>query len=192
MTETWKSVPGYYGCYEASSYGRLRSVAIYHHRAGRIVRRSAPKIRKPSYNRDGYLRFRMSRGPERFNHQAHSIIALTFLGPRNQGQEVCHIDGNRQNNAIENLEYGTKAENMRHRDLHGTTAKGDRHGMRIHKGLVAGERNGKARLTSEIVLEIRRRYKQGHTQAQLAGNYGIKEPAVWKILNRRTWKHIHE
>lgn len=51
-----------------------------------------------------------------------------------------------------------------------------------------GVTNGNVKLTEAMVLEIRSRYRE--QQIALAAEFGIGQAAVWKILNRKTWKHI--
>jgi len=53
-----------------------------------------------------------------------------------------------------------------------------------------GERNGKAVLTEDDVRSIRIRAASGESQASLSREYGVKKPAIDKIVNRRTWKHV--
>lgn len=71
-----------------------------------------------------------------------------------------------------------------------TSPRGDRHGMRIHPGILAGERNAAAKLTSADVVEIRKANAQGIEQKELAFLFGVSGPAISKIVLRRTWRHV--
>lgn len=105
MQEIWKDIPGYEGLYQASNLGRIRSL---HFRGGKNQ-----KILTP-YNVLGYLRIRIFKDKKQKSIGVHRLIALTFiLNPENK-PEVNHIDGNKTNNIVENLEWVTASENVTH------------------------------------------------------------------------------
>ena len=58
-------------------------------------------------NLDGYLQVKLCVGGKTHTRQIHILLALTFVGPRPDGHQVRHLDGNRVNNSIENLCWGT-------------------------------------------------------------------------------------
>lgn len=125
--ETWKSIPGF-EYYEASSYGRVRSVDRFmeYERFGRISKHFRPgKILSIRWNpKNGYGNFFPGRGNTIYIHRA---IVETFIGKIPKGMAVNHKDGNKKNNFIENLEIVTYAENIGHsyRELGRKTSKGD-------------------------------------------------------------------
>lgn len=105
----WRGVPGYLGLYEASDEGEIRSVRGGH-RSGRVL--SAPVsgyYRKVVLVRDGV----------RHTERVHRLVALTFLGLPGEGQEVRHLDGDSLNNAVSNLQWGSKVENRADMTRHG-------------------------------------------------------------------------
>lgn len=110
-TEEWRPAPGYKGCYEVSSLGRVRSLSRPRH-PGRIL--------KPQPGPSGYLRVHLSRDGVRRHRKIHVLVARAFLGERPPGLEVRHLDGNHANNVITNLTYGTRSENQLDRVRHGT------------------------------------------------------------------------
>ena len=119
----------------------------------------------------------MTLGPreKRERHNVHRLVAAAFLGPAN-GREVNHIDGDKANNAVSNLEYVTRSENMRHAVRLRLTA--------------SGERCGSAKVNWCIVAEMRARAASGAGRSQLAREYGISRSNVRYILQGATWKHI--
>lgn len=84
----------------------------------------------------GYLRIRIVIGDEkkRVNFAVHQLVAEAFLSPRPSPQhEIRHLNGNRTDNRVDNLAWGTAKENAADRERHGRTARGASHGMtRLH------------------------------------------------------------
>jgi hypothetical protein len=109
--------------------------------------------------------------------ETFTVAVLTcerWHGARPRGMEVAHSCGVRACWAGEHLRWATKAENEADKRLHGTSN--------------AGVRNGKAKLTEEIVAAIRRRYVAGGiTQRMLAAEHGLSQGHVSDILNGRKW-----
>ncbi|MFG6338781.1 MAG: NUMOD4 motif-containing HNH endonuclease [Lachnospiraceae bacterium] len=121
MEEIWKDIPGYEGKYQASSRGRVRSMDRYivrphprskapteYHVRGRVLKRTV--------GAHGYCVVGL--GKENVQ-KVHVIVAATFLGRRPSGKVIRHLDGNRQNNSISNLCYGTQSENQMDRYSYG-------------------------------------------------------------------------
>lgn len=91
---------------------------------------------KPTENGHGYLKVRLTIGGRRRNIPVHRIVALAFVGPKpSPAHEVCHVDGNRQNNAASNLRWGTRKDNAADRERHGRTSRGAVHSAAIRAGL---------------------------------------------------------
>lgn len=107
----------------------------------------------------------------------HRLVAIAFIpNPENKPQ-VNHLDGNKQNNRVENLAWATASENVAH----------------SHKiGLCrVGERHYKAKLTEADVLEIRRRYYAGEaSQNAIAHELGMDSSTISDLVQGKTWKHL--
>jgi hypothetical protein len=111
--EIWKAVPGYEGRYEVSSLGRVRSLT-----------RKNPIIMKPGNNGNGYQTVNMTDDEGGLKKRyIHRLVALTFLGPEPEDKEVNHIDGDKENNAVSNLQWLPHACNLNHAYM-----------MGLHKG----------------------------------------------------------
>lgn len=118
MTE-WRDIPGYEGHYQASSDGRIKSLERRGPKSGRqlwerILRASTSESHPHPcvvvYAPDGSHR----------TVTVHRLVAFTFLGPPPPNHEVCHGDGDPANNNVENLRWGTRAENIYDAVRHGT------------------------------------------------------------------------
>lgn len=117
-TETWLAVPDYEGLYEVSDQGRVRSLP----RRGSDGRRLPGQLLKPRDNNRGYLAVSLSRGTVKMSC-VHRLVAQAFLADSYfDGAHVCHNDGTRTNNRVDNLRWGTRSENTRDSVKHGTHA----------------------------------------------------------------------
>lgn len=105
MEEIWKDVEGFEGLYQISSRGRLKSFKQY--KEGKILRLTNKK--------GGYFSFVLQGiGHARRSVRIHRLVATAFIPNPDNLPQVNHIDGNKQNNAVENLEWCTASENHRH------------------------------------------------------------------------------
>lgn len=114
MCEIWKEIPGYEGYYEASSFGRIRSVVRTIKCGYGKVREIPSKIRVQRSNNGGYCMVYVSVENKQKNCTVHRLVASTFIPNPENKKEVNHKDGNKRNNLIENLEWVTHAENGHH------------------------------------------------------------------------------
>jgi hypothetical protein len=101
------------------------------------------------------------------------LVLRAFVGPKPKGMQCCHLDGNRTNDSLRNLIWGSKATNEAHKALHGTVTK--------------GQKNGMAKLTNEAVREIRR---VGYPLEQHVLKYGVTKSLVSAVILGRIWKHV--
>ena len=139
--------------------------------------RSEPKIMKTEVDKDGYLRLELQMNGTSFRVRVHRLVLETFGGPpTEERKETRHLDGNKLNNCIENLCWGTGKENAEDRALHGSTQSGENH----HK----------AKLTKEDVLVIVDRIKTGDSYAQIARDYGMSEFPIACIGKGKSWTSI--
>ena len=111
MQEIWKDIPNYEGLYQASNFGRIKSIQYFNHANNKIYPRE--KILKPILNEKGYCRVDLSKSGESKRHRVHRLVAKTFLPNPYNLLEVNHIDGNKQNNNVNNLEWCSRSYNMK-------------------------------------------------------------------------------
>ena len=123
--EEWKEIPGYESLYEASSFGRIRTCngkTTFTEWHGIRVWKSRILKNKTKTPDDSGFKVSLWKNGEAKTWLVHRLCALTFLGePQNielkstgERMTVNHKDGNRLNNNIENLEWLTLADNIRH------------------------------------------------------------------------------
>ena len=152
--EIWKPVVGYEGFYEVSSYGRVRSVDHYadtgiKHSERRLI---TGHILKQAARRGGYLSVDLSRENHVKTILVHKIVATAFLEKQEQHTQVNHINCNKRDNRVENLEWCTGAENRVHAKLNGLYYNPNKKAVRCKQTGVVFESSYKA---AEWVNETR-------------------------------------
>jgi HNH endonuclease/NUMOD4 motif len=107
--EIWKPVPGWEGCYEASSLGRIRSLDR------QIVVRIKGRLLIPWRSGDrNYSQVRLYRNCSYSDHRIHTLVAQAFHGARQKGETANHKNGNTLDNRAWNLEWATRSEQSKH------------------------------------------------------------------------------
>ncbi len=109
--EVWRDIKGYEGLYQVSNLGKIRSLRCW---TGRIylVRN---KILNPSKNQKGYLQVQLCKNGKRKQCLVHRVVAEIFIPHYDEKQDIVnHIDGNKLNNIVENLEWCTQKQNVQH------------------------------------------------------------------------------
>jgi len=110
--EMWKPVPGFEYYYLCSDFGRIKSIdRIVVYRNGK-TKKMYGRILKPGNDKDGYLKVTFSINGVHKHFRVNRVVALTFIGVSELGTN--HKDGNKKNNKLSNLEYGTQKENVHH------------------------------------------------------------------------------
>lgn len=111
--ETWKDIEGYDGCYQISNFGRVRSFKI---RNGTGIDYNKPRILKQYIKRDGYASIVLSK---RTNGKyvvkyprVNQLVAIAFIPNPNNKTIVDHIDNNKLNNNVCNLQWLSSKENI--------------------------------------------------------------------------------
>lgn len=119
MDEVWKDVEGYEGLYQISNKGRLRHLGSQ--------RYPGVRIKTLRTNQDGYYRMQLSKHHKSKGRFIHRLVALAFIPNPENKPEVNHINGDKLDNRVENLEWCTNLENIRHAWKNGLV-KGQNHG----------------------------------------------------------------
>lgn len=112
--EIWKDIKEYEGIYQVSNLGRVKSLSRFHktdERYSLIGYTSKERILKPGTDGWGYLYVALSKDKKRKNKRIHRLVAETFIPNIKNLQQVNHIDGNKKNNKVDNLEWCTYGHN---------------------------------------------------------------------------------
>ncbi len=161
---------------EVSSFGQIRSFCG--HRPGvKPKRLSIPVIVNQRQRRTGHRDIRLiTNDGQRPTFSVHRLVLEAFSSSSDTSFICRHVDGNASNNHISNLRWGTHKENQRDKVFHGRSNR--------------GEKCPQSKLTSDQVLEIRRRLANGEIGNRLAKEYGVEQPTICNIRRRVTWKNI--
>jgi hypothetical protein len=143
---------------------------------GRVKNIKRGKIRKIFPYTNGYYRVVLTRNQKQTILAVHRIVAQEFIGLSDKPQ-VNHKDGDKSNNAVSNLEWVTREENVKHA---------------IDTGLWSpvGEDNHMAKLTLSNVHWVKYLLGQGAVGARLAKVFGVQPAAISKINVGRSWAHV--
>lgn len=167
MAEIWKDIPGYEGRYQASTEGRIRGVdrrqTITDSRGRTYTRDINGVVLRPCIGTNGYeyVGLRKTDKSENATFEAvHIMVASAFLGSRPRGLYICHKDGNKSNNAVDNLRYDPGHENM----------------LDIYRC------GGKcAKLSVDDVRKIRGGLEAGESRRSLANQFGVSYQSIYNI-----------
>jgi hypothetical protein len=159
VAEEWRYVPNTGNGYEASRSGKIRNA-----RTGYVFRGSVDD--------DGYIRVRLGS-----NYSlAHRVVAAAFIPNPENKPEINHIDADKKNNSVENLEWVTRQENAAH------AAK---MGLMPRRTLVQ-----RAEMDEDDIIEIDRRYRCGERIANIAWSLGVSVTLARQIVNGERYSDV--
>ncbi len=113
MKEIWKDIKNYEGLYQISNFGNVKSLEKYRYN-GKKYYTQKEKILKQQVDKNGYKVIVLHRNKEIQAFKIHRLVAQAFIPNPKDKAEVNHIDGNKANNNIHNLEWVTTKENVHH------------------------------------------------------------------------------
>lgn len=167
LAEVWRSVPRVLG-YEVSSFGRVKSLLN-----SRGNPRKAGSVFLKPWLQFGYPWVGFGK---QGRSAIHVLVLETFVGPRPDGMQACHNNGNRSDPRLTNLRWDTPKNNQADRLDHGTLMYGESHHITT--------------LTENEVLAIRALALTGLSQRKIAKRFGVVQATVWNIIHRKTWIYV--
>lgn len=119
ITEIWKDIKDYEGLYQVSNLGRVKSMDRIITRKDGISQFRKGIIKIPKINSDGYHTVTLSKNGNNKTLGIHILVARHYISNPENKSEVNHIDFNRKNNRVDNLEWCTHQENIQHSSNNG-------------------------------------------------------------------------
>jgi len=130
----------------------------------------------PGTNSGGYKQITLVQNREQHSKKVHRLVLETFAGPCPEGTECCHNNGIRTDNRLCNLRWGTRLENNRDKQIHGTEYSREKEG------------NPNRKLTRYQVFQIRELYKNPKiTQQKLAKCFRVLQCHIGRIVRNIAW-----
>lgn len=165
--EIWKDISGYEGLYQVSNLGRVKSFRLH-----------KISILKNIIQKEGYIRVVFTVKSAHKSFFVHRLVAQAFIPNPENKPEVNHIDGDKTNNRVENLEWCTARENQ----IHSYNI-----GLQISQ---KGENHGCSKFRNEDIYNIVKLYAEGYTQKEIAGMYNTNQSHISEITSGKQWSHI--
>lgn len=171
--EVWRKIRGFHH-YEISDMG-----VVFSHKTDKIL--------VGGYDTNGYRIVCLWENGRQITKSVHRLVLENFVGTPPKGYEARHLNGDRLDNRLSNLKWGTHRDNILDSVRHGT------HHL-LRKGensLTCGEKARTSKLTKVKVIEIRNLYLSGKfTQKHLAGKFGICQSQVSRIISMKDWAWV--
>lgn len=165
MTVIFKDIPGYEGIYSISECGQVKSLPrLIKSKTGNYY--SKEKIIKLSIGTTGYYFFNVCINGKAKSVAIHKMVALTFIGSRPENMDIRHLDGNKLNNHISNLCYGTRQQNIEDTQRHGNFKITNK------------------KLSEKDIIKIR---KSKISYKELAKKYNVKINTIKHVRSNISW-----
>ncbi|MDV3822919.1 hypothetical protein CMU07_09145 [Elizabethkingia anophelis] len=180
LPEEWRDAVGYEDYYEVSNYGNVRSKnRSVLTKKGNVINFKS-KLQKLTLNRIGYYTVCFKVRAINLNKTitVHRLVALAFIENPNNYPVINHKDLNPLNNNVENLEWCTQSDNIKHAIKHGLIVKNS-----------FEYKNSK--LNIEQLQEIKELLKDpNHVVKDIAAKFNVTYMVISKIKNNRTYQHL--
>ena len=160
--ENWKDILGYEGIYQVSDHGNIKKLPNY--------------IMSKQKTLKGYLSIRLNKQGIGKGFKIHRLVAIAFIPNSENKPQVNHINGNKTDNRVENLEWCTGSENIIHAVINNLKAK--------------GEQIKSSKMSTVNILEIKNLLKGNFPCSEISERFNVSRGAISQIKNKTTWKHI--
>lgn len=189
VIEIWKDIPGYEGLYQASSWGRVRSMPRPSHNRNGPTWLKGKLLSPGKAKRTDHLHVNLRKNNAHKGFGVHRLVLMTFIGPCPEGMESCHFpDRDPSNNRLDNLRWGTRLDNGRDKSIHGTVD-------------TKGDKNPAATMTDDKVIELRKWFRRimknvkgrrapAGTIQRKAEEFGVCTMTIISAIRGDTWPHL--
>lgn len=161
--EIWKDIPRCEGMYKVSNLGMVRSEQRKTIRKDGKALSTRERLLKLAMDKKGYMRVMVARNTKK----VHRLVAEAFIPNPNKLPEVNHIDGDKKNNCVSNLEWMSHKENVEH-------------------AISIGKYKRVRKLSNTDIAQLKAEYVKGskeHGTNALAKKYGLSAAYIWRIID---------
>ncbi len=176
LEEIWKDIEGFNGFYQVSNLGRIKSLGGW---CGTAKKKE--RIRILSHTKDGYLKVRLMYKGKDITCRVHRLVAEAFIPNPKKLETVNHIDGNKENNVVNNLEWCDRTYQMEHA-----------YKLKLKTSRL-GSDNANAKLTDEDIKYIKsvyKKYSREFNTVSLAEKFNVTNRVIGLIVNNKTYKNV--
>ena len=176
MNEIWKPIRNFETYYLVSNLGRIKSLK---RKIWNGIKYFDKKeiILKPHFTKKKYLSIGLRRNNLSSGHMVHRLVAKAFIPNPLNKKTVNHINGIKDDNRVENLEWNTVKENVRHSWRTGLSKP------------QKGEINNQSKLKEEDVIKIKKLIGNV-SQVDIAKKYNVHPSTIYLIKKGKNWKYL--
>lgn len=166
---------------------------------GSITESKSGNKKKTYKDKDGYSILLLSKKGKLKSYRVHRLVAYRYLSNPYNKPQVNHKDGNKSNNNVDNLEWATASENVKHAFDTGLKSVSERHKKILSEKAkkqftgridTIGSKNGKSKLKEADIPIIRDRIKNNENMSNIAREYNVTPNCIWEIKVNKRWKHV--
>lgn len=174
--EEWRPVVGHEGKFEVSNLGRVKALAHeVRHWCGRMIPKPE-RVLTPTKHTGGYRIVSLRNGTQKA--YIHRLVMAAFARPAPHRADVNHINGDKTDNRLCNLEYCNRLHNVRHAIATGLQNN-------------AGEGNGMSKYTAEQIANAHKLVQCGASQLEAARASVVSLGMVQQVVSGKRWKHLN-
>ncbi len=177
MKEQWKAIKDFEMYYLISNTGRVISLEREITTSTGWTKTKKMAEMKAIAGKDGYMRINLSVEGNKKSYTIHRLVANAFIENPDGLPQVNHIDCDKSNNNEENLEWTDASGNQKHAFENGLNTQ-------------VGDKNSRAKVSNEFVLNIKMLHKNGTKRKKLMEDYSIPQKSLDRYLYG--WKHLNE
>lgn len=144
--------------------------------SGRVFGIKFNRYLKLQKDKDGYLHCGLCKNNKAKTYKVHRLVAITFIPNPNNLPQVNHIDANKANNNVSNLEWSSVKDQFKH-------------AMKLNL-MRKGEKINFSKLKEKEVIAIKKQLKRNVHYSKIAIKYKVSPMTIWDISKNRTWRHV--
>jgi hypothetical protein len=180
----WANIAGYEGVYQINIHGTVRSLdRTIKHKNGNYHKVKGGILRHSINRKTGYKTVSLYKNSRQKRYDVHRLLANCFIENPYSKKEVNHMDGNKLNNDLSNLEWCTRSENASHAHKSGL----------INNWHPLGEMNPNSKLTTEKASLIKRNYVKGSREnglKALSERFGVSVSTISRTVRGESFKGV--